>query len=275
MRCPQCQHETSEPAKFCEECGTKLVQTCPIDPALQLMMEAVHRYEGYVAQSLGDGIFALFGAPLAHEDHPQRALYAALRMQEENKRYAEKLRLEKGVNLQHRVGVNTGEVVVRSIRKDDLHTDYVPVGHSTSLAARMQNLATPGSILVTEHTYKLTEGYFECKPLGAAQMYRLKGELFRQKPVPSTSSGQALSFVEGAKIEAEAEACFRQAIDIARRQQAKSLELRAVISLSRLWQKQGKTEEARPMLAEIYSWFTEGFETGDLKEAKALLEELS
>src|SRR5437773_9102633 len=114
-----------------------------IDPALKLMMEAVHRYEGYVAQSTGDGIFAFFGAPIAHEDHPQRALYAALRMQEEIKRYADKLRLEQGVPLQIRVGVNTGEVVVRSIRKDDLHTDYTPIGHATSLAARMESLATP------------------------------------------------------------------------------------------------------------------------------------
>src|SRR5436309_8478738 len=141
-----------------------------VDPALQLMMDAVHRYEGYVAQSLGDGIFALFGAPIAHEDHPQRALYAALRMQEESKRYAEKLRLEKGINLQIRVGVNTGEVVVRSIRKDDLHTDYIPIGHSTSLAARMESLATPGSIVVSEHTQRLTGGYFEFKSLGAAQV---------------------------------------------------------------------------------------------------------
>src|SRR5881409_1581561 len=143
-----------------------------IDPTLQLMMDAVHRYEGYVAQSTGDGIFAFFGAPIAHEDHPQRALYAALRMQEESKRYAEKLRLEQGVILQIRVGLNTGEVVLRSIRKDDLHTDYTPVGHSTSLASRMESLALPGSIVVSEHTYKLTEGYFEFKPLGAA---RVKG----------------------------------------------------------------------------------------------------
>ncbi len=143
-----------------------------VDPALQLMMDAVHCYEGYVAQSTGDGIFAFFGAPIAHEDHPQRALYAALRMQEESKRYAEKLRLERGLNLQIRVGLNTGEVVLRSIRKDDLHTDYTPVGHSTSLAARMESLALPGSIVVSEHTYKLTEGYFEFKPLGAA---RVKG----------------------------------------------------------------------------------------------------
>src|SRR5439155_993129 len=96
-----------------------------IDPALQRMMNAVHRYEGYVAQSLGDGIFALFGAPIAHEDHAQRACYAALRMQEDLTRYAEGLRRDHGLTLEMRVGLNTGEVVVRSIRTDDLHTDYV------------------------------------------------------------------------------------------------------------------------------------------------------
>src|SRR6266571_6798697 len=125
-----------------------------IDPALQLMMEAVHRYEGYVAQALGDGIFALFGAPIAHEDHAQRALYAALRMQENIKRYSDQSRLKHGVPLQIRVGLNTGELVVRSVRTDDLHTDYVPIGHATSLAARMEQLAAPGSILVTEQTHK-------------------------------------------------------------------------------------------------------------------------
>ena len=141
-----------------------------LDPTLQLMMEAVHRYEGYVAQALGDGIFALFGAPIAHEDHPQRALYAALLMQEQSRKRAEQLRREKGVNLQIRVGVNTGEVVLRSIRKDDLHTDYVPVGQSIHLASRMESLATSGSILVSEQTYKLTEGYFDFTALGQAQV---------------------------------------------------------------------------------------------------------
>src|SRR5713226_3050121 len=141
-----------------------------IDPALQLMMDAVHQYGGYVAQALGDGIFALFGAPLAHEDHPQRALYAALRMQEEMRRYADALREKGRAPLLMRVGVNTGEVVVRSIRKDDLHTDYMPVGHSTNLAARMEQLAAPGSILVTEQTHKLTAGYFEFKALGKTQV---------------------------------------------------------------------------------------------------------
>src|SRR3989449_3165877 len=141
-----------------------------LDPALALMMDAVHRYEGYVAQALGDGIFALFGAPLAHEDHPQRALYAALRMQEESARYAEQLRREKGLNLQLRVGVNTGEVVVRSIRKDDLHTDYVPIGHSTNLASRLESLASAGGIVVSEHTYRLTEGDFEFRSLGEVKI---------------------------------------------------------------------------------------------------------
>jgi class 3 adenylate cyclase len=141
-----------------------------IDPALQLMMDAVHRYDGYVAQALGDGIFALFGAPIAHEDHPQRALYAALMMQEQMRRYSDQSRLKGGIPLQMRVGINTGEVVVRSIRKDDLHTDYVPVGHSTNLAARMEQMATPGSIVISEHTRKLIEGYFELKALGAAEI---------------------------------------------------------------------------------------------------------
>ncbi len=137
-----------------------------LDPALQLMMDAVHGYEGYVAQALGDGIFALFGAPLAHEDHPQRALYAALRIQEEMRRYADALRQQGYPPLLMRVGLNTGEVVLRSIRKEDLHADYVPVGHSTNLAARMEQLATPGAIVVSAHTHKLTEGYFTFKDLG-------------------------------------------------------------------------------------------------------------
>lgn len=141
-----------------------------IDPALQLMMDAVHRYEGYVAQALGDGIFALFGAPIAHEDHPQRALYAALRMQEDMRHYADQRRRAGGVPILLRVGINTGEVVVRSIRKDDLHTDYVPIGHSTNLAARMETLANPGAIVVSAYTQKLTEGYFECKALGETQI---------------------------------------------------------------------------------------------------------
>src|SRR5712692_9107020 len=141
-----------------------------IDPALQLMMDAVHQYDGYVAQALGDGIFALFGAPIAHEDHPQRALYAARRMQEAMRRYADTLRAKGYPPLLMRVGLNTGEVVVRSIRKDDLHADYVPVGHSTNLAARMEQLANPGAIVVSAYTQRLTDGYFAFKDLGPTQI---------------------------------------------------------------------------------------------------------
>jgi class 3 adenylate cyclase len=143
-----------------------------VDPALKLMMDAVHRYEGYVAQSTGDGIFALFGAPVAHEDHPQRALCAALRMQEDLKRYADKLRERGQPPLSVRVGVNTGEVVVRSIQTGDAHTEYTPIGHSTSLAARMQALAPIGSIAIAAPTQKLCEGYFAFKALGPT---RVKG----------------------------------------------------------------------------------------------------
>ncbi|HVA79463.1 MAG TPA: adenylate/guanylate cyclase domain-containing protein [Candidatus Binataceae bacterium] len=143
-----------------------------VDPALKLMIDAAHRYDGYIVQSTGDGIFALFGAPVAHEDHPQRALYAALRMQDEVKRHAEKLRAERGLNLQVRVGVNSGEVVVRSIKTAEAHTEYTPIGHSTSLASRLQALAAPGSIAISETVRKLVEGYFALKAMGPA---RIKG----------------------------------------------------------------------------------------------------
>jgi class 3 adenylate cyclase len=179
-----------------------------VDPALQLMMRAVHRYEGYVAQSTGDGIFALFGAPIAHEDHPQRSLYAALRMQEDIRKYAEELRREKGINLEIRVGINTGEVVLRSIRKDDLHTDYVPIGHSTGLAARMENLATPGSIVVSEHTHRLTEGYFEFRPLGPT---RVKGVTEAVKVYQVTGIGPLRTKLEVAALRGLARFVGRQA----------------------------------------------------------------
>jgi class 3 adenylate cyclase len=141
-----------------------------VDPALKLMMEAVQRYGGYVAQSTGDGIFALFGAPVAHEEHPQRALYAAVRMQEELKRYSDRIRAEGRPPIQARVGVNAGEVVVRSITTGEGRTEYAPVGHSTGIAARMQTLAPVGSIAATEQIRKLCEGYFLFKSLGPTKV---------------------------------------------------------------------------------------------------------
>src|ERR1700737_4718319 len=143
-----------------------------IDPALKLMIDAAHRYDGYVVQSTGDGIFALFGAPVAHEDHPQRALYAALRMQDDLKRYSARLRESGNLPIEGRVGVNTGEVVVRLIATGAGQTEYTPIGHTSNLASRMQALAPTGSIAVTEATQRLCEGYFAFRALGPT---RVKG----------------------------------------------------------------------------------------------------
>ena len=143
-----------------------------VDPALKLMVDAVWRYDGYVVQSTGDGIFALFGAPVAHEDHPQRALYAAIRMQDELRRYSDKLLADGRAPLEIRVGVNTGEVVVRSISTGGGHVEYTPIGHTTNLASRMQTVAPTGSIAITEHTRRLVEGYFTLKARGPT---RIKG----------------------------------------------------------------------------------------------------
>jgi class 3 adenylate cyclase/tetratricopeptide (TPR) repeat protein len=137
-----------------------------LDPVLDLMMEAVHSYEGTVNQVMGDGIMALFGAPLAHEDHAVRACYAALRMQESVRRYANDVRRTEGASIQIRVGVNSGEVVVRSIGSD-LRMDYTAVGQTTHLAARMEQMAKPASILITAETFRLAEGYVEVTPLGS------------------------------------------------------------------------------------------------------------
>jgi class 3 adenylate cyclase/predicted ATPase/ribosomal protein L40E len=136
-----------------------------LDPVLEHMMEAVHQYEGTVNQVMGDGIMALFGAPLAHEDHAVRACYSALRMQEAVKKYAEGIQRAEGIPIQIRVGVNSGEVVVRSIGSD-LKMDYTAVGQTTHLAARMEQIAMPGSVMMTADTLSLTEGFVQVKPLG-------------------------------------------------------------------------------------------------------------
>ena len=145
-----------------------------LDPVVEHMMEAVHRYEGTVNQVMGDGIMALFGAPLAHEDHAVRACYAALRMQESVKRYADGVRRLEGIPIQIRVGLNAGEVLVRSIGSD-LHMDYTAVGQTTHLAARMEQMAKPESILMTADTLSLVEGYIQVNALGALPVKGLSG----------------------------------------------------------------------------------------------------
>jgi class 3 adenylate cyclase/tetratricopeptide (TPR) repeat protein len=136
-----------------------------LDPVLERMIEAVHRYEGMVNRVMGDGIMALFGAPLAHEDHAVRACYAALKMQEAVTRYAEGVERSHGVPLMIRVGLNSGEIVVCAIG-NDLHVDYTVVGHTANLAARMEQMAKPRSVLTTANTFRLVEGYVAMKPLG-------------------------------------------------------------------------------------------------------------
>src|SRR5262245_13484879 len=136
-----------------------------IDPVLERMMDAVHAYEGTVNQVMGDGIMALFGAPVANEDHAVRACYAALRMQESVGAYAAEMLRERGTVMQIRVGLNSGEVVVRAI-SSDLHLEYTAVGETTHLAARMEQLATPGTILRARDTLRIAEGQIDVRSLG-------------------------------------------------------------------------------------------------------------
>ena len=147
-----------------------------LDPVLERMMAAVHRYEGTVNQVMGDGIMALFGAPIAHEDHAVRACYAALAMQASVQQYAAEVQRAQGVPVQIRVGLNSGEVVVRAIGSD-LHMDYTAVGQITHLAARMEQMAMPGSIVITPAVLGLAEGYVQVKPLGPVAVKGLSAPL--------------------------------------------------------------------------------------------------
>jgi class 3 adenylate cyclase/tetratricopeptide (TPR) repeat protein len=191
-----------------------------LDPVLERMMEAVHRYEGTVNQVMGDGIMALFGAPLAHEDHAVRACYAALRMQESVKLYAAEVQRTAGVPISIRAGLNSGEVVVRSIGSD-LRMDYTAVGQSTHLAARMEQMAMPGSILITPGTLALSEGYVDVKPLGPVavkglaeplEVYELVGAVTVRSRFQAAAVRGLTSFV-GRESELDQ---LRQALELAR-----------------------------------------------------------
>jgi class 3 adenylate cyclase len=142
-----------------------------MDRFFQLLADGVHRFEGTVNQFTGDGIMALFGAPIAHEDHAQRACYAALHLQQELRPYADEVRLQHGLGFSVRMGLNSGEVVVGKIG-DDLRMDYTAHGHTVGLAARMEQMADPGKALLTGHTAKLLSGYFQVRDLGEI---RIKG----------------------------------------------------------------------------------------------------
>ena len=191
-----------------------------LDPVLERMMEAVHRYEGTVNQVMGDGIMALFGAPIAQEDHAVRACYAALRIQESVKRYADEVRRAEGIPIQIRIGLNSGEVVVRSIGSD-LRMDYSAVGQTTHLAARMEQMATPGTILLTPASLTLAEGFVQVASLGPMGVKGLQDpievfELTGASPVRSrlqAAAARGLTRFVGRDAELE---LLRQALERAR-----------------------------------------------------------
>jgi class 3 adenylate cyclase/tetratricopeptide (TPR) repeat protein len=278
--CPQCGADTLPQAKFCAECGTPLTAQTPappaappesplrytpaylaekiltsrsalegerkqvtvlfadlkgsmelladrdpekarqlLDPVLERMMAAVHGYEGTVNQVMGDGIMALFGAPIAHEDHAVRACYAALAMQESIRRYTEEVRHAHGIEVQIRVGLNSGEVVVRAIG-NDLHMDYSAIGQTTHLAARMEQLTPPGTIRLTAETLRLAEGFIQVNTLGSApvkgltepvEIFELVGATAVHRRLQAMASRGLTRFV-GRQTEI---ATLRQALELA------------------------------------------------------------
>jgi predicted ATPase/class 3 adenylate cyclase len=144
-----------------------------MDRFFAILSEGVHRFEGTINQYTGDGIMALFGAPIAHEDHARRACYAALALQEDLRRYANELRLERGLNFSVRMGLNSGEVVVGKIG-DNLRMDYTAQGHTVGLAARMEQLAESGKTYVSEHTAALADGFVTLQDLGRLALKGVK-----------------------------------------------------------------------------------------------------
>src|SRR3989475_2145287 len=156
-----------------------------MDRAFEVILGAVHRYEGTVNQFLGDGVMALFGAPIAHEDHAQRALSAALAIQEGLKPLAEDVKRTHGIEFRMRMGINTGPVVVGAIGRD-LRMDYTAVGDTTNLAARLLKVAAPGQIVVSRYTQHMRDGFYTFEDLGEFDVkgktqpiraYALKGEV--------------------------------------------------------------------------------------------------
>jgi class 3 adenylate cyclase len=133
-----------------------------LDGVVQIMMDAVHRYEGTVSRLMGDGLMAMFGAPIAHEDHAVRACYAALALLDGARRHAEQVRRRHGINVAVRVGIGSGEVIVRTIR-DDLHMDFTAMGQTVHLASRLEGLAEPGTAVISAETMALAEGYVQVR----------------------------------------------------------------------------------------------------------------
>ena len=254
MKCPKCQHENPEEAKFCIKCGKPMEFHCPkcgaktpvvgdfcmecghklrqpieappidysapqsytpkhladkilttrssiegerklvtvlfadvanytsisekldpeevhqiMDGCFKILMDEIHKYEGTINQFTGDGVMALFGAPVAHEDHAQRTCYAALSIQKALGEYGDKIRKDTGVEFKMRIGLNSGPVIVGAIG-DDLRMDYTAVGNTTNLGSRMESVARPGTILVSKNTHRLVRDFFEFESLGKIEV---------------------------------------------------------------------------------------------------------
>lgn len=182
-----------------------------MDGCFRILMDEIHRYEGSINQFRGDGVMALFGAPIAHEDHAQRACYAALAIQKSLASYAEGLSREYHIDFTMRIGLNSGSVVVGAIG-DDLRMDYTAQGDTANLAARMESNAEPGSVLVSGHTFRLVKDFFE---FGAGKAIQVKGKEERQDTYPlirardirtriEASMARGLSALVGRRPEMEA-----------------------------------------------------------------------
>ncbi len=166
-----------------------------MDGCFKILMDEIHKYEGTINQFTGDGVMALFGAPVAHEDHAQRACYAALSVQRALNQYGEKLREAHGIVFKMRIGLNSGPVIVGAIG-DDLRMDYTAVGDTTNLASRMENIARPGTILVSRYTHRLVRDFFKLESLGKIEV---KGKKEPQEAFELTKASEVSTRI-GASI---------------------------------------------------------------------------
>jgi class 3 adenylate cyclase/tetratricopeptide (TPR) repeat protein len=163
-----------------------------MEGCLRILIDEIHKYEGTINQFMGDGVMALFGAPLAHEDHAQRACYAALAIHKDLLEYSEKVKKDYSQDFQMRVGLNSGPVVVGSIG-DDLHMDYTAIGDTINLASRMESLAQPGSVLLSRNTQRLVKNYFDLNPVGPLEV---KGKEEPQEAFELVKAGGAATRLE-------------------------------------------------------------------------------
>jgi class 3 adenylate cyclase len=163
-----------------------------MDGCFKILMDEIHKYEGTINQFTGDGVMALFGAPVAHEDHTQRASHAALSIQKAMGEYGEKVARDYGMELKMRIGLNSGPVIVGAIG-DDLRMDYTAVGDTTNLASRMQSMAQPGTVLLSKNTNRLVKDYFDLKPLGKLEV---KGKEEPQEVFEVTKAAGATTRLE-------------------------------------------------------------------------------